>query len=686
MENKKNRLAQEASLYLKQHADNPVDWYPWSEEALAKARRENKPILLSIGYSACHWCHVMAVESFADSATAKIMNEHFVNIKVDREERPDLDKVYQLAQQLLTGRAGGWPLTMFLSPENQTPFFGGTYFPPESRYGLPSFKELLIKIANYYQSHQNEINQQNQRLEQALQHMTQHTVVADQAITPTILAKAEQELIQSFDRINGGFGHAPKFPHPMSLLFLLRLADEKNNDATQAKTVVNETLTKMARGGIYDQIGGGFYRYSVDAEWQIPHFEKMLYDNGQLLTVYAQAANLFNNELFKKIAQETAEWILRDMTAPAGAFYATLDADAEHVEGKFYYWGQGEIRSVLTAEEYEVVRNYYNLQQPANFEGHWHLHVTHELAEVAQQCHLSIERARELVQSAKQKLLRLRNQKVWPGRDEKILTAWNALTIKGLALTARVLNKSDLLTAAFRAVDFIHANLVKDHRLLACYQDNHAYLPAYLDDYAFLLDALMTLLQCQWRAKDLQLAITLADVLLNQFAAEQGGFYFTAHDHEKLLQRSKPLMDEAVPAGNGIAAFALARLGHLLAEPRYLAASEKTLKIAWQALENYPSAYASLLQAVSDYLQPPKLIILRGAGTELQQWQAACQQHMKLNQLVFAVPAEESYLPGNLAHYKADKENVHAYVCMGQQCLEPIIELDKLISALQINL
>lgn len=673
MENK-NRLAAEASLYLQQHADNPVEWYPWGEEALAKAKRENKPILLSIGYSACHWCHVMAAESFADPATAKIMNEYFVNIKVDREERPDLDKIYQLAQQLLTGRTGGWPLTMFLSSENQAPFFGGTYFPPEPRYGLPGFKELLIKIADYYQLHKDEIAQQNQRLQMALQHLTQHPADATQAITSEPLAKAQQELAESFDKLNGGFGGAPKFPHPTSLLFLLRF---------KAEDIVKFTLTKMAQGGIYDHIGGGFYRYTVDAQWQIPHFEKMLYDNGQLLAVYAQAASAYQSDLFKVITQETAEWVLREMTSPEGVFYATLDADAEHVEGKFYYWDSAEIQAILTPEENKIFSYYYNLQQPANFEGHWHLHITHELSQVAQQFNLDIDTTKNYLNSARHKLSRARNQRVWPGLDQKILTAWNALMIKGLALAGQTLQRQDFIAAAFRAMDFIQANLIQNGRLLACYQNKCACFPAYLDDYAFLLDAALTLLQINWRAKDLQLAITLADVLLTYFVDENGGFFFTASDQENLLQRPKSLMDEAVPAGNGIAAYALGCLGHLLGEQRYLSASEKTLRMAWQALQAYPSAHASLLQAVADYLEPPKLIILRGDLTELKQWQAVCQNSSNgFNQLVFAIPQSETFLPGVLASYKIDKEKVRAYVCSGQRCLEPIIDLAKFTSTI----
>jgi len=521
-------------------------------------------------------------------------------------------------------------------------------------------------------------------LQQALQHLAQHPLNDQQAVNNEPVLKACQELMESFDPRNGGFGHAPKFPHPTSLLFLLRFSTEKiDKNIESVNHIVKYTLEKMAHAGIYDQIGGGFYRYAVDAEWQIPHFEKMLYDNGQLLTLYAQAAALFaDNNLFKIIAQETAEWILRDMISPTGVFYATLDADAEHVEGKFYYWNQQEIKTHLTPEEYAIAYHYYNLQQPPNFDGHWHLQVTKELAQAAQLNHVDVASAEKLLQSARHKLLHIRNQRVWPGRDEKILTSWNSLMIKGLTLAGQVLQRQDFINAAFRAIDFIQVNLIKNGRLFACYQNGHACFPDYLDDYAFLLDALLTLLQIRWRAKDLQLAITLADALLNYFADEQGGFFFTAHDHENLLQRPKPLMDEAVPAGNAVAAFALGCLGHLLGEQRYLTASQKTLQMAWQALQAYPSAHASLLQALIDNLRPPKTIILRGSLPELQQWQTACQTGYWFNHLMLAIPAEETFLPGILANYKVDKQKLLAYVCIGQRCLDPIARLDELQSVL----
>lgn len=593
--NKQNRLGQEASLYLRQHADNPVDWYPWGAEALNKAKQENKPILLSIGYSACHWCHVMAHDAFSDPKVAKIMNEYFINIKVDREERPDLDKIYQLTHQILTGRGGGWPLNVFLSPDNQMPFFAGTYFPPEPRYGMPSFKELLLKLAEIFRANPVAIAEQSTQLTAALQQYMTTQVASNEKLNTQPLAVARAELLAHFDPINGGFGDAPKFPHPTNLERLWRdylRSKEQGKEGQDALTAAKTSLTKMAQGGIYDQLGGGFFRYSVDARWEIPHFEKMLYDNAQLLALYAEVNLTLKDTLFNQIIRETAEWALREMRSPEGGFYATLDADSEHVEGKFYYWDRNYIKNLLSAEEYQAVEAYFGLEQAANFEGHWHLHVIQN----SDGPHL---------QSARKKLWHAREQRIRPGRDEKILTAWNALMIKGLAMAGQALKRQDFIEIAEQTVDFIHSKLWINNRLYVYYQNGSAHLMAYLDDYAFLLDALLVLYKLRQRKEDLQFAIALADILLNYFMDEkEGGFFFTASDHEALILRPKPLMDEAVPAGNGVAARALARLGHLLSEERYLKASEKTLNMAWPAITAYPSAHNSLLNALEEYLYP----------------------------------------------------------------------------------
>jgi len=667
----RNRLAAETSPYLKQHADNPVDWYPWGEEALAAAKREDKPILLSIGYSACHWCHVMAHESFEDPTTAALMNRLFINIKVDREERPDLDKIYQLAQQLITQHGGGWPLTMFLTPDDQQPFFGGTYFPSEPRYGMPAFKEILQRVAEYHRSHRAEIRDQNARLAEAFEGMRPPRPAGDFELDDAPLRLARGALEQSFDARFGGFGRAPKFPHPGSVERCLRHwyrtsrggAGSGGAPDLKALFMATLTLTRMAEGGIYDQLGGGFARYSVDDSWTIPHFEKMLYDNGQLLGAYATAALATGERLFARIAAETADWVLRDMRAPEGGFYSSLDADSQGHEGRFYVWNPAEVRALLTEAEFEILARRFGLDQAANFEGEWHLRTHASIDEPA---------ADHLLQSARTKLLAARNLRVWPARDEKILTAWNALTIKGLAVAARVLHRPDLADAATAAVDFLHRELWRDGRLLATYKDGRAHLRAYLDDYAFLADALLELLQTRWRSRDLEFAQALVEVMLMQFKdPDAGGFFFTAADHEQLIHRSKTFSDDSIPAGNGIAASVLCRLGFLLGEVRYLAAAEDALKAAWPPLLEQPQAHMAALNALEDYLAPMQIVVIRGCAKEARDWSKALGAAYAPTRMIFAIPADEPDLPAALAGKRAAAGTV-AYLCTGMRCSAPL--------------
>lgn len=682
-----NHLAHENSLYLRQHADNPVDWYPWSNAAIEKAKREDKPILLSIGYSACHWCHVMAQESFADDETAKLMNELFVNIKVDREERPDLDKIYQTTHQLLTGRGGGWPLTVFLNPENLIPFFAGTYFAPRAGLGTPSFKEVLKKVALYYHENKSAITEQNSKVQDALNQLVEAKQNSKEAITGKPLLLARKQLAADFDPIYAGFGFAPKFPQPMNIEFLMKWwvdSKHQSHEDNIALTMVENTLVNMAEGGIYDQIGGGFYRYSVDAAWQIPHFEKMLYDNGLLLSLYAQAIKIEGNELFKTVAQETADWVLREMQSPEGGFYSTIDADSEHHEGKFYYWDRDEVKELLTDEEFKVAELYFGLDKQPNFENHWHLHIAADPKKLTKQLNLDQKSFNKIVNAIKLKLAKLRESRVRPGRDEKIIAAWNGLMIKGLALAGLYLNQKVFINAAKSALDFIHKKLWIDNRLFANFQKGKTQQKAYLDDYAFLLDAILNLLQVNWRTEDLNFAIALADNLLNYFEdKEHGGFFFAASDHEQLIQRPKPLSDEAIPSGNGIAALALIRLGHLLGEARYLTAAEKTLRMAWGSMLSYPSAHISLLQALEEFLYLPQMIILRGPAKLLPKWQQACQEHYEPRRLVFAIPETETHLPGILKQQAGQENKVIAYVCSGSKCLAPIDDFAKLEALLQ---
>jgi len=677
-----NRLAHETSPYLLQHASNPVDWYPWGEEALAKALREEKPILLSIGYSACHWCHVMAHESFEDPATAAVMNALFVNVKVDREERPDLDKIYQLAHQVLTRRGGGWPLTMFLTHDDQRPFFGGTYFPDTPRHGMPAFTELLQRVAEYYREHHDDIRKQNESLMQVYADIIPEPA-RDANLDASPLAQARTALAQDFDKQFGGFGGAPKFPHPMTLELLLRYwratAGDEQPDL-HSLYMTGLTLTRMAEGGLYDQLGGGFCRYSVDMYWMIPHFEKMLYDNGPLLATYAQAAVATGDLLYTRIANETADWMVRDMQSPQGAFWSTLDADSEGHEGKFYVWDTAELGQLLTPAQYRVLEQRFGLEGTPNFEGHWHLHVHRSMDDVATALQISVGEATALLDSARQTLLATRNHRVWPGRDEKVLTAWNGLAIRGLAIAARVLQRPELAAAATRAFDFIRDELWRNNRLLAVYKDGRARFPAYLDDHAFLLHGIVELLETRWRTEDVTFAVSLAEAMLDHFEDKaNGGFFFTADDQEMLIHRPKTYSDEATPAGNGIAAFALNRLGYLLGEPRYIDAAERTLRAAWSSMTRYPPGHAALLVALEEFLAPPTIVIIRGEPAEITSWQRDLSKVYAPRRMVLAIPSDAKDLPAAISEKHAQEECV-AYVCRGTVCSEPIKSLPALIA------
>ncbi len=671
-----NALINETSPYLLQHAHNPVKWYPWGEKALALATQQNKPILLSIGYSACHWCHVMAHESFEDPQTAALMNELFINIKVDREERPDLDKIYQTAHHLIAQRTGGWPLTMFLSPQDQYPFFGGTYFPPQPRYGMPAFMDLLQKVAAFYHENQDQIKQQNSTLAGALQATT--SPVDSVQINADPLNAARYELAQSFDQTQGGFGGAPKFPHIPNLERLLHHYVATDTDQ-EGLDMALFSLKKMALGGIYDQLGGGFCRYSVDELWMIPHFEKMLYDNGPFLSIYSEAwQHAEQAELFKRTALETADWAIREMQSPEGGFYSTLDADSEGEEGQFYTWTKKEVENLLNGDLYPAFADHFGFNSPANFEGKWHLHVYNEREEMAKQGNFSLEEINTRLDQARDILFKYREKRVRPGRDEKILTSWNALMIKGMATAGRIFARQDYLKAAEQALDFIKQTLWVDGRLLATYKEGKAHLNAYLDDYAFLLDAILTLLQARWRDGDMTFAVELAEVLLKEFAdTAQGGFYFTAHNHETLIYRPKSFSDDPIPNGNGIAALALGRLGHILGETSYLNAAEKTIQASWLHITQMASAHMTMLLAVEDYLFPPQTIILRGEADALKKWQTACQKEYAPQRLCFAIPNGANDLPGMLAERKPQGAAV-AYICTGYQCSTPITSLEEL--------
>jgi len=666
-----NRLASETSPYLLQHADNPVDWYPWGEEAFELARKSGKPVLLSVGYSACHWCHVMAHESFEDDATAALMNELFVNIKVDREERPDVDKIYQTAHQLLTQRGGGWPLTMFLSAIDQRPFFGGTYFPNEARYGMPGFSDLLVKVSSYYEENDGAIREQGIRLNEVLDRLVPEAAADDLALTAAPAKQLRQLLSKNFDYDFGGHGGAPKFPHPGTIEWLLRAWRNTANDEEpdiDALFMATLTLTRMADGGIFDHVGGGFSRYSVDRYWQIPHFEKMLYDNGALLAAYSQAFLATGERLFRETASRTADWMLADMLSPDGGFYSSRDADSEGEEGKYYVWTPDEAGALLDDEQFGLVARKFGLDKEANFEGKWHLTVRE-----------AVDDPESKIEAALRLLLAERETRVPPGRDDKQLTSWNALAIRGMAIAGRVLEREDLVDAAESACDFIRENLIDDGRLLASYKDGQARFSAYLDDHAFMVDAILELLQSRWSKRHLDFAIVLADLMLEHFEdAEDGGFFFTADDHETLMHRPKPFADDAIPSGNGIAALALQRLGHVLGEQRYIDAAETALRSAWKAMDEYPHGHVTLITALEEYLEPPEIIVVRGDSTDIEEWRDQLAKIYAPSRILLAIGKDEEALPGLLAERKPLDGKTVAYRCVGTHCELPVTSLKAL--------
>ena len=678
-----NRLIAQASPYLRQHAHNPVDWYPWGEEAFGRARELNRPVHLSVGYAACHWCHVLAAESFEDEATAALLNEQFVNIKVDREERPDVDRIYQIAQQMLTHGPGGWPLTMFLTAE-RLPFFGGTYFPPEPRHGLPGFPDLLRRVAEYYAAHRETLDGQREALEAAFASIDPPAAQADLVLDAAPLEAARAGLERSFDARWGGFGGAPKFPHPSSIERLLRhwrASVQHEPPDLKGLYMAGLTLTRMAEGGIHDALGGGFCRYSVDERWGIPHFEKMLYDNAWLLGVYADAYRASGDELYGAVARDTGEWMRREMQSAEGGFYASLDADSDGHEGSYYVWSREEVQATLEADEYAAFAPYYGLDQPPNFEGRWHLSVARAAGPLAAELGLEVAHLAERLEGARGKLLAVRERRVRPARDEKILTAWNGLAIAGLARAAGALQCAGLEESASRALSFAQRTLWRDGRLAATDSAGGARLNAYLDDYVFLADGVLELQQLRLRPSELRFACELMDVVLAHFAAAEGGFYFTSDDHEPLLHRLRTFADEALPAGNAVAARVLLRLGYLLGESRYLQAAEGIVRAGWAPLSHHPQSHATLLNALEELLDPPEIVILRGDPDTLRSWQRELSRLYAPRRMVLAAVDADDLPPAIAA--KPARGAAAAYVCRGSVCSEPIDTLGALAEALR---
>jgi uncharacterized protein YyaL (SSP411 family) len=567
---------------------------------------------------------------------------------------------------MLAQRAGGWPLTMFLTPEG-APFFGGTYFPKQARYGMPAFADVCERVAAIWREHRAEIATQNVQVKEAFGRTLPQASAGGSELSLDVVRAMLDNLRANFDATHGGFGTAPKFPHPTDLELCLREGE---------KDITLVTLERMCEGGIYDQLGGGFCRYSVDAEWSIPHFEKMLYDNGPLLGLLADAWLITRSPVFKRCAEETAGWLEREMQSPEGGYYSSLDADSEHEEGKFYVWDREEIRALLAPEEYSAFAARFGIDGPPNFENrHWHLRIGRAVAPESD----------ALIDMARRKLFAARENRVRPGRDEKILVSWNALAIRGMAHAGRVFGRADWLASARRALDFIRNRMWRDHRLMATYKDGRAHLNAYLDDYAFLIAALLELLQASFSDEDLSFARELAETLVDEFEDSQvGGFFFTGKSHEQLFHRPKPGQDNATPSGNAVAAWALGRLWAMTAEDRYARASERTVRLFYPQMRDYPAGYAAMAAALAEQLTPAKLLVLRGREPELARWQQEFSQEYLPDALVIALPDEFKRLPAALDKPRRP-EPVNGWLCRGVTCLPPISDLIQLKSACKEN-
>jgi uncharacterized protein YyaL (SSP411 family) len=666
-----NRLINETSPYLRQHAHNPVDWYPWSEEALARARQENKPIMLSVGYSACHWCHVMEHESFEDEATAQLMNEHFINIKVDREERPDVDHIYMNAVQMLTGR-GGWPMTVFLTPDGE-PFYGGTYFPKEDRYGMPGFRRVLLAVAQAYREKPDDVQKTVGQLMAGLQRM-EALQPSGQALEVHLVTDAAAKLSGAYDETHGGIGQAPKFPN--EAVFELFLRAFRNTRQQRYLDMVLHTLRQMARGGIYDQLGGGFHRYSVDERWLVPHFEKMLYDNAQLVPLYLAAYQLTGDSFFADVARDVLEYVSREMRGPEGGFYSTQDADSEGEEGKFFLWDVAEVRSILGDEVAEIVCRYWDISEAGNFEHRNILHATLEVQQLAKMFRRDVEDTRRLLAAARTKLFTVREQRIKPGLDDKMLTAWNALMISAYAKAAEVLDEPRYRQIAVDAIAFVEAKLQRDDRLLSTYKDGVAKLNAYLDDYAFFVAALLDAFELVQDRRYLERARTLADSMLAHFwDVSAGGFFFTSDDHEALIVRSKPAFDGSIPSGNSVAARDLLRLYHYTEKADYLERAEALLRLYAASMHEQPFGFANMLCAVDFYVQKPReVVVVTAAADGRELLQRIRRTYVPNRTLTVVDPSRGEPLPSVLQGKGQLDGKPTAYVCHNMTCSAPVTQ------------
>jgi len=675
-----NRLANETSPYLLQHADNPVDWYPWGPEALERARREDKPILLSIGYAACHWCHVMAHESFEDDDTARLMNDNFVNIKVDREERPDLDGIYMQAVQAMTGH-GGWPMTMFLLPDG-SPFYGGTYFPPEDRHGIPSFRKVLQAVSDAYSQRRDGVVQSAEQLRQ----IYESNITGSRSggpLSPQMLDIAYRALAQRYDPTNGGFGAAPKFPATMALDFMLR--HWKRAGSSEALDIVVNSFRKMARGGIYDQIGGGFARYSVDAAWLVPHFEKMLYDNALLARLGAHLWQATRDDEIKRVTTETIEWVNREMTSPDGGFYSSLDADSEGHEGRFYVWSEEEIDHLLGADS-RAFKTYYGVVRGGNFEGKSILYVPHDPTAAANRAGIEVDMLALILERARRILLDARARRVWPGRDEKILASWNGLMLRGVATAARVFGRDDFTKLALRNAEFLQREMIRDGRVMRSHKEGVTRIAGFLEDHAAVALSFLAVYEITFDEQWVLRARAIADAMIQWFWDDAtGAFFDTASDSERLITRPRDVTDNATPSGTSLAVELLLSLAELQQDSEYRRRAVFTLETLAEPMLRFPIAFGHLLGCADMELQGAIEVALVGDRrssefTALERVVAA--QYVPSLVLAGGAPAKRQAVK-LLDDRTALDDRPTAYVCRGYACDRPVNDPDALTEQLE---
>jgi uncharacterized protein YyaL (SSP411 family) len=681
---KHNRLIFEKSPYLLQHAENPVDWYPWSEEAFLKAEKEDKPVFLSIGYSACHWCQVMERESFEDEEVAKLMNKYFVSVKVDREERPDIDNIYMTVCQFMTG-SGGWPLTIIMTPDKE-PFFAGTYFPKEAKYGRPGLMEILEQIASLWRKDRPRVLQAGNQVRQTIQNFSSSR--ADGDLTEENLKQAYQEFKDSFDETRGGFGRAPKFPSAHNLSLLLRWWKRSGED--KALMMVEKTLDAMWRGGMYDHLGFGFHRYSTDSKWLVPHFEKMLYDQAMLAIAYVEAYQATGKEQYAEVARQIFNYVLRDMTSPEGVFYSSENADSEGEEGKFYIWTQEEIKAIIGEEHGDLFCRFYGITEKGNLEeGRSVLHIRSPVEEFARDEGMAPDELNKILEQSRKRLFAAREKRIHPSKDDKILTDWNGLMIAALSKGAQALNKPEYADAARKAADFLLQGLrSKDDRLLHRYREGEAALPGYVDDYAFLAWGLIDLYEATFEARYLQEALALTDDMLRLFWDDKdGGLYFTGVDNEKLIARMKDAYDGAIPSGNSVAALNLLRFGRITMRQELEEKAEQAMEIFGKTISSSPTAFSQLLIALDFALGPTKEIVIAGdlrqEGTSLM-LHAIRRRFLPGKVLILHPEGEEGKAIEKIIPFVKDQNKISgkaaAYICENYTCKLPTTDVQKMIS------